>query len=335
MPDYKTPGVYIEEIPKLPPSIAQVETAIPAFIGYSQKALDRNNASLINNPTRIASLLEYETFFGKAANEDNLEVTLVQEQTGSVITKETISVAFNGAASRHTMYYALQSYFANGGGPCYIVSVGTFKGTLGDSLSLAEMSAGLSALAKEDEPTLIVFPEGQNMDESEYYTLQNEALAQCNLLQDRFSIMDLHDTGAGLLTAGDVSAAAESFRDGITSHLKYGAAYFPNIKTVFPYQYNEDTINLVHTVNGSPGSLNGAALANLKDSSNAAYNTAAYGKLKTATNNFGVVLPPSSTIAGIYAAVDANRGVWKSPANVGVNGVRGLTYKITNGEQDF
>ena len=33
MPEYKTPGVYIEEIPKLPPSIASVETAIPAFIG--------------------------------------------------------------------------------------------------------------------------------------------------------------------------------------------------------------------------------------------------------------------------------------------------------------
>lgn len=335
MPDYKSPGVYIEEIPKLPPSIAQVETAIPAFIGYTQKALDRNNASLTNDPTRITSLLEYETFFGKAANEDNLEVTLVQEQTGSVITKETISVAFNGAASKHNMYYALQSYFANGGGPCFIVSVGAFKANLGDQLSLSEMSAGLSALAKEDEPTLIVFPEGQHMDESEYYTLQNEALAQCNLLQDRFSIMDLHHTGAGLLTSGDVSTAAEAFRDGITNHLKYGAAYFPNIKTVFPYQYNEDTINIVHTVNGSPGSLNGAALSNLKDSSNAAYNTAAYGKLKAAANNFGVVLPPSSTIAGIYAAVDANRGVWKAPANVGINGLRSLTYKVTNLEQDF
>ncbi|MCH5690610.1 hypothetical protein LWM68_44130 [Niabella sp. W65] len=236
-------------------------------------------------------MLEYETFFGKAANEDNLEVTLVQEQTGSVITKESISVAFNGAPSRHIMYYALQSYFANGGGPCYIVSVGAFKGALGDQLSLSEMSAGLNALAKEDEPTLIVFPEGQNMDESEYYTLQNDALAQCNLLQDRFSIMDLHHSGAGLLTSGDVATIAESFRDGVTNHLKYGAAYFPNIKTVFPYQYSEDTINIVHTVNGSPGSLNGVSLSNLKDSSNAAYNTSAYGKLKSAVSDFGVVLP--------------------------------------------
>ncbi len=33
MPTYKTPDVYVEEISKLPSSVAQVETAIPAFIG--------------------------------------------------------------------------------------------------------------------------------------------------------------------------------------------------------------------------------------------------------------------------------------------------------------
>jgi len=35
--NYKTPGVYVEEISKLPPSVAQVETAIPAFIGFTEK----------------------------------------------------------------------------------------------------------------------------------------------------------------------------------------------------------------------------------------------------------------------------------------------------------
>ena len=34
MPTYKTPGVYVEEISILPPSVAEVATAIPAFIGY-------------------------------------------------------------------------------------------------------------------------------------------------------------------------------------------------------------------------------------------------------------------------------------------------------------
>ena len=40
MPDYKTPGVYIEEISTLPPSIAATETALPVFIGYTEKATD-------------------------------------------------------------------------------------------------------------------------------------------------------------------------------------------------------------------------------------------------------------------------------------------------------
>ena len=36
----KTPGVYVNEIPSFPPSIAQVATAIPAFIGYTETDVD-------------------------------------------------------------------------------------------------------------------------------------------------------------------------------------------------------------------------------------------------------------------------------------------------------
>jgi phage tail sheath protein FI len=52
----KTPGVYINEINGFPPSIAQVATGIPAFIGYTEKGT--------RNPTKINSLLEYEEIFG-------------------------------------------------------------------------------------------------------------------------------------------------------------------------------------------------------------------------------------------------------------------------------
>ena len=45
MADYKTPGVYVEEISTLPPSVAGVATAVPAFIGYTEKA-SRNGKSL-------------------------------------------------------------------------------------------------------------------------------------------------------------------------------------------------------------------------------------------------------------------------------------------------
>ena len=44
-------------------------------------------------------------------------------------------------------------------------------------------------------------------------------------------------------------------------------------------------------------------------------------------------MPPSGAIAGVYAAVDAARGVHKAPANVSLNNVDGLTAAITAAEQ--
>src|SRR5262249_21142776 len=47
-----------------------------------------------------------------------------------------------------------------------------------------------------------------------------------------------------------------------------------------------------------------------------------------------IVLPPSPAVAGIYARVDREQGVWKAPANEGVMAVLGPITKITNDEQD-
>jgi len=58
--EYKNPEVYVEETSNLPPSINAVETAIPAFIGYTQKAQKHQVGDLAFVPTRITSLAEYE-----------------------------------------------------------------------------------------------------------------------------------------------------------------------------------------------------------------------------------------------------------------------------------
>ena len=36
MATYRTPGIYVEEKSTLPPSVAEVATAVPAFIGYTR-----------------------------------------------------------------------------------------------------------------------------------------------------------------------------------------------------------------------------------------------------------------------------------------------------------
>jgi phage tail sheath protein FI len=46
-----------------------------------------------------------------------------------------------------------------------------------------------------------------------------------------------------------------------------------------------------------------------------------------------VVQPPSGHLAGVYARVDAERGVHKAPANEPIRGAIGLTYQVTQDEQ--
>ena len=64
MPTYRTPDVYIEEISVFPPSVAEVETAIPAFVGYTANTTLITAGDLVNSPRRIKSLLEYEAYYG-------------------------------------------------------------------------------------------------------------------------------------------------------------------------------------------------------------------------------------------------------------------------------
>jgi phage tail sheath protein FI len=425
--NYKTPGVYVEEHEKFPPSVAQVETAIPAFIGYTAEGQK-------NKPTRITSMLEYEQLFGKA----NPEAFAVAFEDG-------VASATQTKVSDFKMYYALQMYFANGGGPCYIVSVGDYDDqvTVGTSTAEGTLLYGLELLKKEDEPTLIVFPDLQGLvpvaaevaaagaaadlaennallasdakaaasdvsaavvtavdgggdlqaaiaaanakvaaypvsgsstlseiienqaakavqkavqsaanpadaktaaqaaaaiyntllttataadqeaqayaiakagvdsaDIAAAYSVYNSALNQAELMKDRFVIMDV--------LGDDVI-----FREKVTaSGLKYGAAYHPKLKTILSYNYNEADVVVT-------GEFGIASLAQLKVTNSDFYNQA-----KKAIESKQVILAPSSAMAGVYAKVDSTSGVWKAPANVGLNFVEAPIEKISDKQQD-
>lgn len=347
----QTPGVYVYEIPSFPPSIAQVATAIPVFIGYTQIALDPRGNDLTNKPIRITSMLEYELYFGKGQKEENIQITYNQQTTGTAL-NDTISIGFSDAKSKHNMHAAIRFFYSNGGGPCYIVSVGPYK-AVGEDLALEDFynsgtGVGLEAAGSKDEPTLIVFPEGQNMIESNYYALLAHALDQSGDLQDRFCIMDVYNTGESLKTSADVTNAIDDFRNGFSSsYYNYGAAYFPNLKTVYSYDYDESKTKIVHNVNGvaASGAMQGLTLAQINTPpaptsppsspvTPSTFNLAAYNLFKqTLKNQFPVILPPSPAIAGVYASVDASRGVWKAPANVGLQDIIGPVFQITDALQ--
>ena len=62
-----TPGVYITEIAAFGTSIVGVQTAVPAFVGYTEFAGDpTTGASLYNTPLALSSMAEFQQFFGGA-----------------------------------------------------------------------------------------------------------------------------------------------------------------------------------------------------------------------------------------------------------------------------
>ncbi len=126
MATYYSPGVYIEEIAKFPPSVVAVATAVPAFIGYTEKALDESGNSLTNVPTRITSLLEFENYFGLASVQA-LSVDVAQTVLASTSQVTATEVSFNGtppSLPSRFLHYSMKMFFDNGGGPCYLVSIG-------------------------------------------------------------------------------------------------------------------------------------------------------------------------------------------------------------------
>lgn len=408
MATYKTPGVYVEEISTLPPSVAEVSTAIPAFFGYTEKG---------PKIARINTLLEYESVFGKAKPSKFTVSTGVNAETGL---KEIRSVQRQLAAQEAEclLYYSISLYFKNGGGSCYVVSVGNYSA----APAKAHFEAGLALLEQEDEPTLIVLTDAVELSPTDYYDLCQQALAQCNKLKDRFAILDV-------LQADGVT----KFRDGIGSNaLMYGAAYHPYLQTSLAYQYAESDVavqgltgaaaqptwrrafgdgnGVIVTYTGNEGdapkvrivagtaadpigfsiatqvltisnaagkkgsdvvtawdtwkttnnpsgftiNTDGNGTGDVPHTNNAnvdltkqasaqsaatlasirSTETALYSQIKTALSQQWAVLPPSAALAGIYARVDRDRGVWKAPANVSLLSVTGPVVKITHEQQE-
>ncbi|MCX2574546.1 phage tail sheath family protein [Pedobacter sandarakinus] len=237
---FKHPGVYVDEISTIPSSIAQVETAVPAFVGYTAKREKNGVAFDINIPQRITSLLEYEMYFGSGFPE-TLEVIIDEPDLGSQVPKVTISPAT--ALSGYVLYYHVKMFYENGGGTCYVTSVGTYNAGA-PNIDKTELKNGLIACEKEDEVTLLAVPEATALTAAaETKELYDAMLSQCSKLQDRFAILDVIQPN----TPATLFQVADAFRNDYVSadNLKYGAAYYPRIQSSVVYNRVVDEMILI------------------------------------------------------------------------------------------
>lgn len=227
----KTPGVYIVEKNAFPSTVVEVATAVPAFIGYTERAKDKA-VSLINKPVRISSMGEYHTLFGGAPLPKFTVSIITDKQKAEPNDKKEFDLTTpNGdkfnieVANEHTLYYNLKLFFANGGGPCYIVSVGDYDA----GIEADDMKAALDPLKKEMEPTMIVIPEAVSLDAAGCTNVQQAMLNHCGVeMRNRFAILDVPMNKYSTETTNYISA----FRTAIgTTALNYGASYYPWLET--------------------------------------------------------------------------------------------------------
>lgn len=358
---YKTPGVYIVEKNAFPNSVVEVATAVPAFVGYTRIA-DNKGTTLHRKPWRITSLTEFITYFGGPPDD---RFGIAPKADSDIVgdfrigADEYLLKRANDKPDtfRYYLYHSMQLFFQNGGGACYIVSVGGFSDSGAEKPALQE---GVDLLRKEQEPTMVVVPDAMSLAEPDCIALQQFCLMHCGAhMKSRFAILDVHD---GFRERTDpVGDPVVAFRGDLgTNFLSFSAAYYPWLNTSIVQTTETGFDNFVDLVAVRDLLLAAAGpdapadfqqiLAQVGDptrdvtlktylSDDELHKilfavSPGYANMLMAIKRKLNLLPPAAAMAGIYTMVDNTRGVWKAPANVSLASVVSPAVNITHDEQE-
>ena len=265
---YKTPGVYLVEKDAFPGSVVEVATAVPAFIGYTEKT-EYNKNSLINKPVRITSFAEYLSIFGGAPS-----VRYTYKKDNSNDAKAVLS-----AKPAFRLYDSMRIFFQNGGTTCYICSVGgytvekekpdptdnTKKITVIENNEIDQevLCKGITPFEKEQEPTLMIIPDAVSLADADLCANVHTALlAHCNKMQNRFTILDVFE---GFTERNLEKDCVADFREKVgTMYLNYGASYYPWVKTNV-VSSNEASFAIIEPEKDDKGQVTGTPYKQLAD----------------------------------------------------------------------
>jgi phage tail sheath protein FI len=345
---YATPGVYVEEVSTLPPSIAEVGTAIPAFIGTTTIAGDKDQIIV----KQVSSLREYEEQFGappaaswRAVYNPSLDEFSLQDNEGNPVDQYSLPAGM--------LWYSLDLYFRNGGSRCYIVSVGKSPARGKNVMAKAYLD-GLEKLESFDEPTLILIPEATTLSDADYGNICSAALAHAAKMRDRFVVLDAKLPQMNQPSTDDLTKM-RGMLTGSKDNLSRGAIYYPNLLTTFPHVYSEAAIRVMNIpAQASNAEKAGALASETGDKSATSGSSAArkgtetpaitldqlantqtgyYNKIRKLLNEQRVILPASPGVAGVIASTDRERGVWKAPANEALQSVISPSLQLTDESQ--
>lgn len=310
------PGVYIEEDATPSISVSQGATAVPLFIAPFQPTDPANAGKII----RVSSWLDFsKKFKDKIINTAQVTIKTTVPETnndgdGEKKTRKRGTRAITGS-DNYTYeitdaevvipkaLLALQLYFQNGGGACYI-----------GVLSYDSVPTQLENLLGEVQDITLIACLDQGVNyRKEVYTALLPSLGK--------------NKGYFLLTDADADGNVPDGL-GVSPHI---AVYYPMLIVSGKPTLEEKDIAVSgysdaagHSITNLAGlrplvpELADAILENLAGS--------------TELSN-PVEIFPSVPVAGIYCKTDLERGVWKAPANAVLNGVVDVSTRVTDDDQ--
>ena len=236
----KTPGIYIAEKSAFPPSVVPVETAVPAFVGYTEKA-EFNGKTLKNTPFKLTSMIEFEMVFGRpsvphftlvgpGAQPPPPGTGLERAWPVKLSTGDFRVVRSDPQNRQYLLWHAMRMFFENGGGPCWIVSVGNYEDVIAPGDAQSGLMGGIEALKDAPEPSLLVIPDAVRLAHLDCIAVQQAMLRHCGHdMKSRFAILDIHDGDQARQPDDPVAKFRNSLGD---ANLGFGAAYYPWLNTV-------------------------------------------------------------------------------------------------------
>lgn len=324
MPQYLSPGVYVEEVPSAVKAIAGVGTSTAGFIGVVPDTIDQPLSQLkgmligkgdaaktdFNLPVYPINTTKSKI---KVDGADAAGVTLSNDDASKVSKASFAAAPASGKEITADLLPAFKPVPAGQAKLC--TNFGEFKKFFGDFsgdtkhghlahavygffnnggsrcyvmrvTAEANLPGALINFEAIDEIAIVAAP-GLAGTDTDGKNSRTELIAHCKVkTQDRFVLFDSPET---VETSGSLDLTL--FDPKKTGHVvppfsDYAAFYFPWIQVFDPV-------------------AGGAIFA-----------------------------PPSGHIAGIYARVDNSRGVHKAPANEPVLGALDLKYRISKAQQD-
>jgi hypothetical protein len=216
MPQYLSPGVYVEEVPGTPP-IVGVGTSTAGFIGVVDTAV-ANPAGYVPDGGAegdTAFVMPFKPGLpADPANPqptDHFDVTPLTEPRLVTSWPQFKNQFGDVQAGNNTLAHAVYAFFNNGGTRCHVIRVD-------DLTSTTSVQDALEKFEAIDEIAIVAAPGALDA------AVQLAVIEHCENLKDRFAIIDGQQT-----TTIDVTNIQGTVRDS-----NYAALYFPRIQVFDP-----------------------------------------------------------------------------------------------------